>query len=114
MELIDPRLGTEYKEQEALTIIKVALLCINPSPALRPTMSRALSILEGNVKVEELVLEHNTSHAHQMMLPATTSDKWNKQITDNTETQSLIHSSVTTNTKSWSSMSIHDLYPVDN
>ncbi|XP_057525843.1 probable LRR receptor-like serine/threonine-protein kinase At1g07650 [Amaranthus tricolor] len=114
MELIDPRLGTEYKEQEALTIIKVALLCINPSPALRPTMSRALSILEGKVKVEELVLEHNTSHAHQMMLPATTSDKWNKQITDNTETQSLIHSSVTTNTKSWSSMSIHDLYPVDN
>uniref|UniRef100_A0A803LN53 non-specific serine/threonine protein kinase n=1 Tax=Chenopodium quinoa TaxID=63459 RepID=A0A803LN53_CHEQI len=57
IELVDPRLGRDYNEDEALTIIQVALLCINPSPALRPTMSKALSMLEGNIEVEELILE---------------------------------------------------------
>lgn len=34
-------------------MIKVALLCTNPSPALRPTMSTALSMLEGHISIQE-------------------------------------------------------------
>jgi hypothetical protein len=47
MELVDPKLGSEFNKEEAIRMIKVALLCTNPSPALRPTMSAVVSMLEG-------------------------------------------------------------------
>ncbi|KAL3522576.1 hypothetical protein ACH5RR_015410 [Cinchona calisaya] len=53
LELVDPRLGSNFDEEEALRMIKVALLCTNPSPALRPTMSTALSMLEGHITIQE-------------------------------------------------------------
>ncbi|CAI9760140.1 unnamed protein product [Fraxinus pennsylvanica] len=42
MELVDPRLGSNFDKEEAERMIKVALLCTNPSPALRPTTSTIL------------------------------------------------------------------------
>jgi len=57
MELVDPRLGSELNKEEAIRMIKVALLCTNPSPALRPTMSTVLSILEGQTIVEEVTMD---------------------------------------------------------
>ena len=53
MELVDPRLGSNISEGEAIRMIKVALLCTNPSPALRPTMSAALGMLEGRISTQE-------------------------------------------------------------
>lgn len=47
MELVDLRLGTEFNEEEAIRMAKVALLCTNSSPALRPTMSEVVNMLEG-------------------------------------------------------------------
>ncbi|KAE8715028.1 putative LRR receptor-like serine/threonine-protein kinase [Hibiscus syriacus] len=44
LELVDPKLGTKFDKEEATRITKVALLCTNPSPALRPTMSGVDSI----------------------------------------------------------------------
>ncbi|XP_044495501.1 probable LRR receptor-like serine/threonine-protein kinase At1g56140 [Mangifera indica] len=49
--LIDPRL-TEFNEIEALRVIRVALLCTQASPILRPPMSRVVSMLSGDVDVE--------------------------------------------------------------
>ena len=57
MELVDPELGSEFSKEEATIIIKVALLCINPSPALRPTMTAVVSMLEGRTVVPELTME---------------------------------------------------------
>ena len=54
MELVDPELGSEFNKEEALRMIKVALLCLNPSPALRPTMSAVVGMLEGQIVVDEL------------------------------------------------------------
>ncbi|OMO82775.1 hypothetical protein COLO4_22836 [Corchorus olitorius] len=54
MELVDKTLGTNFNKEEAMTIIKVALLCTNPSPALRPTMSAVVSMLEGHTAVYEI------------------------------------------------------------
>nr|GMD22521.1 probable leucine-rich repeat receptor-like serine/threonine-protein kinase At3g14840 [Ipomoea batatas] len=48
MELIDPRLHSDYDKEEALRMIKVALLCTNPSPVLRPSMSAVVNMLEGH------------------------------------------------------------------
>lgn len=56
MELVDPKLGTEFKKKEAIRMIKVALLCANPSPALRPTMSAVVRMLQGQTVVQEYPL----------------------------------------------------------
>lgn len=34
-------------------MIKIALLCTNKSPALRPTMSEVVNMLEGRIKIKE-------------------------------------------------------------
>uniref|UniRef100_A0A803QF51 non-specific serine/threonine protein kinase n=1 Tax=Cannabis sativa TaxID=3483 RepID=A0A803QF51_CANSA len=54
MELVDPNLGSQFKKEEAKRMIKVALLCTNPSPSLRPTMSTVVSILEGRTTIPKL------------------------------------------------------------
>jgi len=38
-------------------MIKLALLCTDPSPDLRPTMSAVVSLLEGQQVVPELVMD---------------------------------------------------------
>ena len=57
MELVDPQLGSELNKEEAIRMIKVALLCTNPSPALRPTMSSVVSMLKGQTIVDEATLD---------------------------------------------------------
>ncbi|CAH9137938.1 unnamed protein product [Cuscuta epithymum] len=54
LELVDPKLGSDFNREEALRIIKVALLCTSPSPALRPTMSAVVQMLEGKADVNEI------------------------------------------------------------
>ncbi|KAL4586015.1 hypothetical protein LXL04_010645 [Taraxacum kok-saghyz] len=53
IDLVDPRLGSEFNKKEALGMIKIALLCTNKSPALRPTMSEVVNMLEGRKKIKE-------------------------------------------------------------
>ncbi|KAJ1383751.1 Serine-threonine/tyrosine-protein kinase, catalytic domain [Sesbania bispinosa] len=55
MELVDPRLGVNFNENEVITIVKVALLCTNANSNLRPSMSSVLSMLEGRTVVPEFV-----------------------------------------------------------
>ncbi|KAF5472298.1 hypothetical protein F2P56_009029 [Juglans regia] len=57
VELVDPKLGSEFNVEEAIRMIKIALLCTNPSPALRPTMSAAVSMLEGQTTVDEVIMD---------------------------------------------------------
>ncbi|KAF7803234.1 putative LRR receptor-like serine/threonine-protein kinase RFK1 [Senna tora] len=57
MELVDERLGSKVNEREAETVIKVALLCTNASPSLRPTMSEVVNMLEGQVAIPDVIPE---------------------------------------------------------
>ncbi|EXB36797.1 putative LRR receptor-like serine/threonine-protein kinase [Morus notabilis] len=57
MELVDPNLGSDFNKEEAVRMIKVAILCINPSPALRPTMSTVVSVLKGRTAIPELIMD---------------------------------------------------------
>ncbi|XP_062161267.1 probable LRR receptor-like serine/threonine-protein kinase At1g07650 isoform X2 [Alnus glutinosa] len=57
MELVDPQFGSELNKEEAIRMIKVALLCTNPSPELRPTMSAVVSMLEGQTIVDEVTMD---------------------------------------------------------
>ncbi|GAB4827142.1 hypothetical protein Ancab_034031 [Ancistrocladus abbreviatus] len=81
MELIDPRLGSHYNKEEALRMIKIALLCTNPSPTLRPTMSAVLSMLEGALAVEESAMDPN-AYSNEWVLQAS-----RKQRGDQTDLQ---------------------------
>lgn len=49
MELVDPTL-TDYDKEEALRVIRVAMLCIQASPMLRPQMSRVVAMLSGDIE----------------------------------------------------------------
>lgn len=52
LELVDPSLGENYSKEEAKKMLHLALLCTNPSPTLRPTMSSVVSMLEGKIPVQ--------------------------------------------------------------
>ncbi|OIW02860.1 hypothetical protein TanjilG_29636 [Lupinus angustifolius] len=55
LELVDPDLGSEYSSKEAIVMLNVALLCTNASPTLRPSMSQAVSMLEGWTDIQDLL-----------------------------------------------------------
>ena len=55
MELVDEMLRSEINIKEAEIMVKVALMCTNASPTLRPAMSEVVSMLEGRMAVPETV-----------------------------------------------------------
>ncbi|XP_050368369.1 probable leucine-rich repeat receptor-like serine/threonine-protein kinase At3g14840 [Argentina anserina] len=59
LELVDPRLGSDFNKKEAIRTIKVALLCANPTAALRPIMSAVVSMLKGRTAIDEPALDQS-------------------------------------------------------
>ncbi|KAH9610650.1 hypothetical protein KSS87_002965 [Heliosperma pusillum] len=57
LELVDPSLGSSYSEEEALTLLNLALLCANPSPTLRPRMSSVVSMIDGKIPVQAPIVK---------------------------------------------------------
>ncbi|XP_022721695.1 probable LRR receptor-like serine/threonine-protein kinase At1g56130 isoform X2 [Durio zibethinus] len=53
LSLLDPTL-VEFDENEALRVIGVALLCTQASPAMRPSMSRVVAMLAGDIEVSNV------------------------------------------------------------
>ncbi|KAK4255925.1 hypothetical protein QN277_008852 [Acacia crassicarpa] len=58
LELVDPNLGSSYSSHEAMIMLEVALLCSNPSPTLRPSMSSVVGMLEGKLPIQAPVNKH--------------------------------------------------------
>ena len=107
---MDPRLGSDFEEEEPITMVKVALLCINPAPALRPTMSAVVSMLEGRRLVCELVMNPNI-YGDELKLAALR-NPFNPTAQGSTsETQSLVGSSDATCINS-SATTSSDLYKI--
>ncbi|KAF2305357.1 hypothetical protein GH714_004244 [Hevea brasiliensis] len=52
LSLVDPMLGYDYSVKQALMILDLAMVCTNPSPTLRPTMSEVVKVLEGKSKIK--------------------------------------------------------------
>ncbi|XP_015066029.1 probable LRR receptor-like serine/threonine-protein kinase At1g53430 isoform X3 [Solanum pennellii] len=52
MDLVDPKLGTDYSWTEANSILELAMMCTNPSPTLRPTTSDVVKVIEGKTKIK--------------------------------------------------------------
>ncbi|CAL9767454.1 unnamed protein product [Musa acuminata subsp. burmannicoides] len=53
LELLDPTLSS-YDEGQAIRLINIALLCTQASPLLRPSMSRVVAMLTGDLDVAEV------------------------------------------------------------
>ncbi|XP_042940492.1 probable LRR receptor-like serine/threonine-protein kinase At1g07650 isoform X2 [Carya illinoinensis] len=92
MELVDPRLGSNFSKEEAARMVKVALLCTNPSPALRPTMSAVVSMLEGQTATHELVMDPSI-YGDELRFKALRDqfDQILEQSSTDVQTQSLLH-----------------------
>uniref|UniRef100_A0A2N9GDY9 Uncharacterized protein n=1 Tax=Fagus sylvatica TaxID=28930 RepID=A0A2N9GDY9_FAGSY len=110
LELVDPDLGSEFSKEEALRMIKVALLCINPSSALRPIMSTVVSMLEGQTVVHELNMDPSI-YANDLRV-GSLKDQCQTLRASSSESQSLIQSSNATWMGS-SSTSAQDLYSIN-
>ncbi|XP_031106377.1 probable LRR receptor-like serine/threonine-protein kinase At1g53430 isoform X1 [Ipomoea triloba] len=52
LDLVDQSLGSNYPKEEALMMLKLALLCANPSPTLRPPMSSVVKMLNREIPVQ--------------------------------------------------------------
>ncbi|KAK7257064.1 hypothetical protein RIF29_30763 [Crotalaria pallida] len=53
-ELVDPRLS-KFKEEEVKRMVGVALLCTQTAPSLRPSMSRVVAMLSGDIEVSTVI-----------------------------------------------------------
>ncbi|KAL6907535.1 hypothetical protein ACP4OV_002574 [Aristida adscensionis] len=54
LDLVDPRLSSEYIAEEASLVLKLGLLCSQPMADARPTMRQVLQCLEGTMPVPEM------------------------------------------------------------
>ncbi|KAL4335422.1 hypothetical protein GQ457_07G015250 [Hibiscus cannabinus] len=62
LELVDPSLGSKYSDEEALRMLNLALLCTNPSPTLRPSMSSVVSMMEGKIPVQAPLIKRKDAN----------------------------------------------------
>ncbi|XP_059451066.1 probable LRR receptor-like serine/threonine-protein kinase At1g53440 [Corylus avellana] len=66
LELVDPKLGSSYSSEEALRMLNLALLCTNPSPTLRPSMSSVVSMIEGKIAVQAPIIKCSETNPDAM------------------------------------------------
>ncbi|XP_024160928.1 probable LRR receptor-like serine/threonine-protein kinase At1g56140 isoform X2 [Rosa chinensis] len=55
LELVDPRL-TEFDEEEAIRFIRVAFQCTQGPPMTRPSMSRVVGMLSGDIEIGSTIM----------------------------------------------------------
>ncbi|XP_011069500.1 probable LRR receptor-like serine/threonine-protein kinase At1g53430 [Sesamum indicum] len=111
MELVDPRLGSNFNKNEAEKIIRVALLCTSPAPTLRPAMSEVVSMLEGHVNIQEFNMDSRI-HDSELKLQALR-EKYDELYDDLSKTQTHVHRTSSTEEKENSSKSVLGSDPQD-
>ncbi|XP_042948291.1 probable LRR receptor-like serine/threonine-protein kinase At1g53430 isoform X2 [Carya illinoinensis] len=62
LDLVDPSLGSSYSSEEAMRMLNLALLCTNPSPTLRPSMSSVISMLDGKIAVQAPIIKRSETN----------------------------------------------------
>ncbi|CAA2933779.1 probable LRR receptor-like serine threonine-kinase RFK1 isoform X1 [Olea europaea subsp. europaea] len=58
--LVDLRLGSRVNKDEVERMVKIALLCTNVTPSIRPTMSEVVQMLEGKMAIPDVIWEGST------------------------------------------------------
>ncbi|XP_021821991.1 probable leucine-rich repeat receptor-like serine/threonine-protein kinase At3g14840 [Prunus avium] len=107
LDLVDPRLRSDFNKEEMMLTINVALLCCNVTSTVRPTMSSVVSMLEGRAAVQELVSDPNASSFEIEAMRKHFQSSFRRN-TGKSQTQTASTEGPWTG----SSTSAHDLYPV--
>ncbi|XP_021834427.1 probable leucine-rich repeat receptor-like serine/threonine-protein kinase At3g14840 [Prunus avium] len=107
LDLVDPRLRSDFNKEEMMLTINVALLCCNVTSTVRPTMSSVVSMLEGRAAVQELVSDPNASSNEIEAMRKHFQSSFGRN-TGESQTQTASTEGPWTG----SSTSAHDLYPV--
>ncbi|KAL5774150.1 hypothetical protein ACOSP7_011707 [Xanthoceras sorbifolium] len=122
MEIVDPNLEDKFNKEEAEKMIRVALLCSNADPAVRPTMSEVVSMLEARATVQEVASDPSIYELEWELGP-TFSSKRTRLGSSTTSGSDLytVNSKTAHNIYSINSESVysnltsaHNLYPVDS
>ncbi|KAK9022809.1 hypothetical protein V6N11_003048 [Hibiscus sabdariffa] len=96
LELVDDKLGSDYNKSEAERMIKVALLCTNATPSLRPTMSDVVGMLEGTITIPDIVPDvssYNEDLRFKAIRDHRSSTHTHSQVHTSTSTGSQLESS---------------------
>lgn len=88
---MDPALA-EYDENEATRLIKVALLCTQASPWLRPPMSRVIRMLSGDVEIDTAISK--PSYLTDLDFKETTTSVFSSQVDTSNDSSSKSSSNV--------------------
>uniref|UniRef100_A0A3N7G1R8 non-specific serine/threonine protein kinase n=1 Tax=Populus trichocarpa TaxID=3694 RepID=A0A3N7G1R8_POPTR len=54
LDLVDKKLASSYDRKQALTVLLLAMKCVNLSPTLRPKMSEVVSVLEDEKRIDAI------------------------------------------------------------
>ena len=111
VDLVDPKLGSEYNKEEVERMVKVALLCTNASSSLRPTMSEVVSMLEGQMSIPDVIPEPK-SYAEDLRFKAMRDLHREKPSSNFSGSQTQNSTTIRTDIGS-SSASGEDLYKVN-
>ncbi|XP_013587281.1 PREDICTED: probable leucine-rich repeat receptor-like serine/threonine-protein kinase At3g14840 isoform X2 [Brassica oleracea var. oleracea] len=108
IEVVDPRLGTDYNREEAMTMIQIGILCTSQVPSERPSMSTVVSMLEGGSTVDvEKLLEASLSRGSEKDEESMRAMKKHYTMSDQTFSTDGPFTSSSTSTANAS-----DLYPL--
>ncbi|XP_057949736.1 probable LRR receptor-like serine/threonine-protein kinase RFK1 isoform X2 [Malania oleifera] len=111
IELVDKKLESEFDKEEVERVVRVALLCTNATPSLRPIMSEVVAMLEGQMPVPDVILEPNTP-TEDLRFKAMRD--FHKQMHTESSSGSQTHNSTAIQSEIDSSTPFtHDLYGID-
>jgi deoxyribose-phosphate aldolase len=54
---VDPKMNTRNHEEEILYVINIGLLCVQTIASKRPSMSRIVAMLQGDMEMEMVIEE---------------------------------------------------------
>ncbi|XWS16930.1 hypothetical protein CRYUN_Cryun33cG0024100 [Craigia yunnanensis] len=109
LDLVDPRIGSDYNIDEVMAMINVALLCTNPTAAARPSMPSVVRMLEGRVVVPEFFSDSSIS-ANELNVEAMKKLYWKLEENDTDESQTK---SILADRSGTTSTFVADPYPVN-
>ncbi|KAG2315737.1 hypothetical protein Bca52824_018859 [Brassica carinata] len=115
MEVVDPRLGTDYNREEAMTMIQIGILCTSQVPSDRPSMSTVVSMLEGHSTVDvEKLLEASFNRGNEKDEESVRAMKKHYAMIGGEEMTNVTDQTTTTDGPftSSSTSTAGDLYPV--
>ncbi|KAI5559914.1 hypothetical protein BDE02_16G010100 [Populus trichocarpa] len=64
LDLVDKKLASSYDRKQALTVLLLAMKCVNLSPTLRPKISEVVSVLEGEKSLQQISQGDDTLSAN--------------------------------------------------